>query len=167
MSDRNSPLTEAERTQYRSVVGQLNWVAGISRSDISFSVCEDSTKFKNVTVADIYYVNKIIRNVKSTKNCIKFPRLDLKTLQLKLFTDASFNNLLKGGSQGGQITFITNGNNNSCPLYWNSSKIKRFVRSTIAAKTLSLVDGCDVAIYINNLLSELLHTKPNCLSITA
>ena len=30
MSDRNSPLTEAERTQYRSFVGQLNWVAGIS-----------------------------------------------------------------------------------------------------------------------------------------
>ena len=25
----------------------------------------------------------------------------------------------------------------------------------------------DVPIYINNLLSELLHTKPNCLSITA
>ena len=165
MSDSNSPLTEAERTQYRSVVGQLNWVAGISRSDISFSVCEASTKFKNVTVADIY-VNKIIRNVQSTKNCIKFPRLDLKTLQLKLFTDASFNNL-NGGSQGGQIIFITNGNNNSCPLYWNSSKIKRAVRSTIAAETLSLVDGCDVAIYINNLLSELLHTKPNCLSITA
>ena len=30
MPDRNSPLTEAERTQYRSFVGQLNWVAGIS-----------------------------------------------------------------------------------------------------------------------------------------
>ena len=124
MSDSNSPLTEAERTQYRSVVGQLNWVAGISRSDISFSVCEASTKFKNVTVADIY-VNKIIRNVKSTKNCIKFPRLDLKTLQLKLFTDASFNNFPNRGSQGGQIIFIIEGNSNSCPLYWNSSKIKK------------------------------------------
>ena len=70
MSDCNSPLTEAERTQHRSVIGQLNWVAGISRTDISFSVCEASTKFQNLTVANVYYVNKIIRNVKSTKNCI-------------------------------------------------------------------------------------------------
>ena len=54
-----------------------------------------------------------------------------------------------------------------CCLYWNSSKIKRVVHSTIAAETLSLVHGCDVAIYINNLLSEILHTQPNCLSITA
>ena len=33
MSNCNSPLKEAERTQYRSVVGQLNWVPRISRTD--------------------------------------------------------------------------------------------------------------------------------------
>ena len=38
MSDLNSSLTETERTQYKSVNGQLNWVARISRPDISFSV---------------------------------------------------------------------------------------------------------------------------------
>ena len=38
-------------------------------------------------------------------------------------------------------------------LYWNSSKIKRVVRSTIAAEMLALSDGCDVAIYINRLVS--------------
>ena len=53
MPDHNSLLTEAERTQYRSAVGQLNWVAGISRPDINFSVCEASTKLKYATVADV------------------------------------------------------------------------------------------------------------------
>ena len=52
MSDCNSPLTKAERTQYRSAVGQLNWVACISRPDISFSVCEASIKSKKATVAN-------------------------------------------------------------------------------------------------------------------
>ena len=115
MSDHNSPLTEAERTQYKSVVGQLNWVAGISRPEFlssSDSVCEATTKLKNVTVADMYHVNKIIRNLKITKNCIKFPCLDLKTLQVKLFTDSSFNNLQNGGSQDGQIISMTDANNN-------------------------------------------------------
>ena len=59
--------------------------------------------------------------MKSNKNCIKFPHLDLKTLQIKLFTDAGFNNLPNGGSQGGQIIFVTDGNS-LCPLHWNSSK---------------------------------------------
>ena len=36
MSDHSSPLTEAERRQYRSAAGQLNRVDGISRPDISF-----------------------------------------------------------------------------------------------------------------------------------
>ena len=44
-------------------------------------------------------------------------------------------------------------------MYWNSSKIKRVVRSTVAAETLSLSDGCngcDIAICINRLVSEIL-----------
>ena len=164
MSDRNSLLTETERTKYRNATGQLNWVAGISRTEISFSVCEASTKSKNATVADAYHVNKIIRNVKSTENCIKLSRLDLITFQLKLFNDANVNNLPNGSRQGGQIIFVANGNDSSCPLFWKSSKIKRVVHSTIAAETLLPVNGCDVAIYINNLLFELLHTEPNCLN---
>ena len=40
--------------------------------------------------------------------------------------------------------------------FWNSSKIKRLARSTIAPETLSLSKGCDVAMYINMLVSELL-----------
>ena len=38
-------LTEIERKGYRRTVGQLNWVSGISRLDISFYVCDASTKF--------------------------------------------------------------------------------------------------------------------------
>ena len=44
MSDHKSQLTKVERTQYRGVVGHLNWVAGISRPDISFSVCGASSR---------------------------------------------------------------------------------------------------------------------------
>ena len=65
ISNRNSPITEAETTQFKRPVGQLNRVAGISRPDISFSVCKASTKFKNAIVADVSSVRKIIRNLKS------------------------------------------------------------------------------------------------------
>ena len=35
--------------------------------------------------------------------------------------------------------------------------MKRVARSTIAAETQSLSDGCNIAIYINRLVSEILH----------
>ena len=156
MKEKNSLLSNEEKTSYRSAVGHLNWVAEISRPDISFSVCEASTKFKQATVADVLYVNKIIKNLKNSKNAINFPQLNLNNIKLQLFTDAIFNNLPNGGSQAGQIIFLTDDKSNTCPLYWNSSKIKRVVRSTIAAETLSLLEGCDVAMYVNRLVSELL-----------
>ena len=53
MKNRKSSLTPSEKTLYRSIVGQLNWVAGISRPGISFTVCESSTKFTHATAADI------------------------------------------------------------------------------------------------------------------
>ena len=124
---KNSLLSNEEKTSYRSAVGHLNWVAEISRPDISFSVCEASTKFKQATVADVLYVNKIIKNVKNSKNAINFPQLNRNNIKLQLFTDASFSNLPNGGSQAGQTIFLTDDKSNTCPLNWNSSKIKREV----------------------------------------
>ena len=96
----NSLLSNEEKT-YRSAVGQLNWVAGISRPNISFSVCKATTKFTQATVVDVLYVNKIIKNVKKSKSEIRFSQLNLNNIKLQLFTDANFNNLPNGGSQAG------------------------------------------------------------------
>ena len=138
LKENNKLLTNEEKTSHRGAVGQLNRVAGISRPDTSFSVCEASTKFKQATVADLPYDNKIIKNVKNSKNEIRFPKLNLNNIKLQLLTDASFNNLPNGGSQAGQIIFLTDDKSNTFPLYWNSFKIKRVARSAIAADTLSL-----------------------------
>ena len=93
MKDQKSSLIPSEKTLYRSIVGLLKWVAGVSQPDISFAVFESSTKFTHATVADIIYVNKIIRKVKSSHSFIQFPKLDVNTVKTQLFTDASFNNL--------------------------------------------------------------------------
>ena len=52
--------------------------------------------------------------------------------------------------------FLTDDKGNAYPLYWNRSKIKKVVRSIIAVETLSLSEGCDVAMHINKLILELL-----------
>ena len=70
MKDQKSSLTPREK--YRSIVGQLNWVAGIAWPDIIFAVCESSTKFTHASVADTIYVNKVIRKVKRSHFFIQF-----------------------------------------------------------------------------------------------
>ena len=118
-------------------------------------------------MAEVLYVNRIIKNVMNSKNAINFPQLNLNNIKIQLFTDASFNNLPNGGSSAGQVIFLTDDKTNTCPLYWNSSEIKRVVGSTIAAETLSLSEGCDVATHVNKLVSELLFHDGKQLNIIA
>ena len=42
--DKDASVTDHERAKLRSALGQVNWIAGISRPEISFDVCEASTK---------------------------------------------------------------------------------------------------------------------------
>ena len=157
LANKEDPIRDNERTMLRGVIGQLNWLAGISRLDISFDVCQASTRIKDATVADVLVVNKIVRKIKNEPSHVLFPCLDLSSAHLKTYTDASLNNLPNGGSQGGTITFLCDSFNRCCPLSWSSTKIKRVVRSTLAAETLALVEGSETAMYLSELTSSCLH----------
>ena len=49
--------------------------------------------------------------------------LDLSKVEVIPFADASYKNLPEGGSQGGNIIFLTDGNK-SAPLHWSYSCIR-------------------------------------------
>ena len=112
-------------------------------------------------------LNKVVYRARKQKVSITFPKLDLESIEMKVFADASFNNLPNGGSQGGHIIFICDKNNNSCPLSWSSTKIKRVVRSTLAAEAIALNNACDNAMYLSNLVKNLSGEKESKLPITA
>ena len=153
----NSSLTELEIHLMRSKIGQMNWLCGISRPDIGFYVCEASTSLPTATVNNIVNMNKLIRHVKSTPYKIKVPTMkNLESLHLVVYTDASLGNLPCGGSQGGHIVFITDGEN-LCPIAWHSKKIKRVVKSTLAAETLALLEGCENALMLAKLIGEVIY----------
>ena len=54
-------ITEEEKPFYGGAIGQLNWVPGTSRPDISFAVCEVSTKVNSATVTSLSRINKTIK----------------------------------------------------------------------------------------------------------
>ena len=85
--------------------------------------------------------------------------MSLESLQLLLYSDTSFNNLPDGGSQGGYIVFLCDKLSNSIPIAWSLTRFKHVTRSTLAAKTLALTDGCDTAFLITNLITDILQIQ--------
>ena len=53
LNNKNSELTEKEKSDYRSIVGQLHWMATQTRPDIAFDACELSGSISKATVADV------------------------------------------------------------------------------------------------------------------
>ena len=153
---RNDEVSQKERTNYRSVVGQLNWVATQTRPDVAYDVCELSTAFGRTTVGDVIRANKAVMKVKNNPLSLWFGKVDLDECILECYSDASFGNLTDHGSQGGHIVFLRDKEGNSCPIAWKSRKVRRVVKSTLAAETLSLLDAAENGMYLAHLLKTIL-----------
>ena len=151
----HSPLLPSERSEFRSIVGQLNWLAGITRPDLSFDVCQLSVVAKESTISDAKLLNKVVKRARNDRIVISYPPLKLDRLKIRCFSDASYANLSNGGSQGGNVIFLTDGKR-AAPLQWGSNRIKRVARSTLAAETLSLISCCDNAVYLKTLVESTL-----------
>ena len=156
--DKKDRLTDQELTQFRSTVGARNWIVQGTRPDCCFELLELSTKFQNAHVEDVHSANKLIRRVKQhTCEVHHSQLLPLTSWQIVLFTDAAWANLPdRVSSTPYYVVFLIDGNYNCSPIEWKGSKIRRVVRSTLAAETLALQDGLETAIVIKKMLQELM-----------
>ena len=151
-------LTRDEYTCLRSLVGRIHWAVQGSRPDLAFEMVELSTKLKKAKVSDLMKATKCIKKMKYDDSKILFPALN-KSVEWRIivFTDASHANLSDGsGSMGAHVVFLVDLDGNCCTLAWQANKIKRVVRSSMAAEALSLVEGIEDAIYLKHLLGEIL-----------
>ena len=155
-SNRNRTLIAEEVRKLRSTLGQLNWLACTSRPEISFAVSDLSSKVKSATVNELIEVNKVVKFIKTTPSLLKIPKLDLESTRVASYTDASFNSMIDGSSQGAFIIFLYDKNGSCAPISWASNRIKRVVRSSLAAETLAFMEGADSAHFVSKLLEEVL-----------
>ena len=93
-------LTLEKMTLLRKALGQINWVAGMTRPEISYHIGKTSPRVKNETSAHVHTINKAIKYIKNLPFYINVLVLDLSSSGIKLYSDASFNNLPDVKSQG-------------------------------------------------------------------
>ena len=80
----------------------------------------------------------------------------------------SWENINEGtGSTGAYIVWLMDNTGQCCPIAWNAHKIKRVVRSTLAAETLGLEEGLEASYYYREMLASILGVKPRTVMIEA
>ena len=92
--------------------------------------------------------------------------MNLDTLLIRCYADASYGNLSDGGSQGGMFMELI-GHNRSAPIEWRSKRLKRTPKSTLAAETTAMVDAIEAAYSTSKLLSEIIYDQKKTITVEA
>ena len=149
-------LVNNERKEFQMLVGQIHWSVHMSRPDMAFHGCDLGTVQTKPKLSDLKRANKYLRDMKSDKVSLKFRCLDLSSIELITYADASYGNLPNGGSQGGYIIFLCDKYGRCSPISWCSRRIKRVARSTLSAETQAAVEALDAAYLMKKFIGTIL-----------
>lgn len=157
----------ADFEMFRSTRAKLAWVVN-SRPDIACAVAFASqVTSKTFEKHSQKTLNKIIKYLRSTKDlCLHFPKIHEGSLQLVVYSDASFNNNVDNTSQLGYIVLLMDRSGTCCVLQFSSHKSRRITRSSMAGETIALAEGFDHAFIIKHDLQRILGRKVPLLLVT-
>ena len=149
-------LNDEEKRKLRCAAGQLNWVTSQTRPDLAYDSCLACVSLKDATMKDVRSVNKSLKKLKLENVKLHFRNIgNIPEAEIVTHCDASYRNLKGENSQGAFVMFLVGKNGSSSILTWQSKKVKRVVKSTLAAEALSLDDAADASIYIRAILCEI------------
>ena len=165
---KDAPATPREREELRTGNGKISWLVRSSRMDLAFRLAESQTRANDseLKVKDLIAFNKIVSDAKAATVEIIFRRINLDNATIIAIGDASFGNIGKNktSSQGGLIIMLADNTDNILvnggkatvtPMVWKSHRIKRVVRSTLAAETMAANEAVEHADLLRAHLVEL------------
>ena len=165
--DRQRLLNSHEISTLKQLVGQINWVSTQCRPDVSYDNCILGTRASKATVADVHYANKVVRKIRGQSLSLTFPsQMDLSTVRLVSFCDASFANLHDLSSQGGFLIFMVDRQGFYSLVCWQSKKVKRKVNSSLGAECLEACEAASTCILIRERLEQMLCCSPGTVKIS-
>ena len=161
-----SPLTEAEKSSLRSIIGALQYAAVHSRPDISAKVGELQSSVNRATVSELIQANKVLAEAKMHKVSLMVLPIKPELLTFCAFSDASFLSGKQNSAHQGTLIFSTtpelleNRKAIVAPVAWTSKKVPRIVRSTLGAEAAALSNTVDRLMWIRLLWAWI--RNPNC-----
>ena len=152
-------LTSSRGETRKTVNTKDQYVAQRARGAYIATVCQPESSYDlsfaaQVTdpqEADVKQLNKRIQwQIDNATRGLTFVPLDMSSLSLLVFTDASFANNKDLSSQIGFVIVLTDRNQSANVLHWSSIKCKRVTRSVLASELYALAHGFDIGAAIKS-----------------
>jgi hypothetical protein len=164
-AEEDSPLTPKEHRALRGLGGQVAWLGRQGNPRPSFRASRLAKRFATPTVRDFKEANAVIRLAKKlgTEEVLTFSdAVDIKDCVVMGVQDAAFDNIEDSGSQGGKMLFLATKRILTDPgltpvvmMEWASGRIRRVVRSTLAAEAYIMGENGEGVEFLRSLLAEL------------
>ncbi len=153
--DKENKLDSAWTILYRrAVVGQLMYLANVTRPDVSFTVNRLASNMQEPNEGDWERVKRVLKYLKGTKDMnIIYNKQNsgARQMELKTYVDASFAaDKRKGRSFTGYVIQL-----NNSPIYWASRLQKTVADSPNTAEYIGLYEASIATISIKNLIKEM------------
>ena len=97
--------------------------------------------------------------IENANRGLKFVKLDVNTLQLLVFTDASFANNKDLSSQIGYVLVLADATKKANIVHWSSVKCKRVTRSVLASELYGMAHGFDIGAAIKSTMDKILQVN--------
>jgi hypothetical protein len=121
----------------------------------------------NPTEEDAKTLNKRLAwQIENSERGLKFVKLDAKTLQLLVFTDASFANNKDLSSQIGYVIALSDATKKANIIHWSSVKCKRVTRSVLASELYGMTHGFDISTAIKSSVDKILQINLPLIQVT-
>ena len=149
-----SPVTEQERTQLRSLIGALQYAGVHSRPDLCAKIGELQSLITKAVVGDLLVANKLLQEAKEHPMSLMVLPIQPQAVTFCAFSDASFSAVKHLAAHQGTLIVSTtpelleNGRTVIAPVAWCSKRIPRVVRSTLGAEAAALANSVDRLLWI-------------------
>ena len=145
------------KDQYIAQRARGAYIATVSQPETTFDL-SFAAQVVNPRENDAKALNKRLQwQIDHFDRGLRFVRLDISTLTLMVFTDASFANNQDLSSQIGYVIVLADATNKANIIHWSSTKCKRVTRSVLASELYAMAQGFDVGAVIKSSVENILN----------
>eukprot|EP00171_Calliarthron_tuberculosum_P004551 IDg4551t1 len=150
----------AEATLYRSIIGQILFVGRLSQPLMLRIASQMATKLNNLNLHHLRDLESLLKTCKERCPTLLFRSTpSVGSFSIDVYSDASQGQKKDPSPRGGFIIMRRLGDVTHA-IQWSSRKLRRVARSSSTAELLAAAEAIDTAIYLQELLNELLYWHP-------
>lgn len=163
---RGSEKDLTPKEQYIAQRARGAYIASVCQPEASFDL-SFAAQVIDPTDEDAKTLNKRLQwQIENPQRGLKFVKLDIQSLQLLVFTDASFANNNDLSSQIGYVIVLTDASKKANILHWSSVKCKRVTRSVLASELYGMTHGFDISTAIKSTIDKILQVNIPLIQVT-